>query len=685
MQHLSETVFMGLSFIVGTSQQVIMRRELVDFRDMMVNQVIETTGDRMLTSGSRREGFRLQSSDMDGMFWRSDHTVIWNLDQVQNYYLSRKTLILCDCTESPPGYGLLELMTPTNMESVQNACMRVNDRLYISSSKYRQITCSVVIPNSMEHGPCGSGVIVGGGEYDTAQCFVSDCWPPPASKWVDRCHSWPPSYTVDDIVRNGCHFVAIGHKLGKHADKEWRISFSLAEQKLVYSMNHSQFLTYGLLKLFLKESINHGLRDEDKFLCSYHMKTAVLWMIQQNTLHHWFPQNLLECFWVCFKLILKWVYEGVCPNFFIPENNMFLSNIHGEAQKNLFIKLHELYARGIASVFYCPSIRFGVTTVLKKSISRIEQIMNTMSWFEDDLFHELSRNSIAASELYHCTRFFSAVEKLIILPLTQYQVLLLRMFTATVLQSTAFILYKFSTGFAPFKIKSSSVLNKQVYLANKEFSYMLKLASKFGCISDMLYLAMFYYKTLRYKKAISVIEMTNVKLAQPYIMYISDKDYNAGRCIFSESMRGQSRSTNIRHTVAKDFVLPSTMCYINELLPEQQSLSQYGQPVLFIPLYVLLHMLEVLCYRYVDPVRAQTALNDLQDLVHHDQRKYIRYYLRNISWQILGICQQVTGNHQAALYSYQQALKHISTSHDIQTATVMRIQQVRELICRDHH
>lgn len=48
------------------------------------------------------------------------------------------------------------------------------------------------------------------------------------------------------------------------------------------------------------------------------MKTAVFWAIQQNALPHWRPQNLLVGFWVCFKLLIKWVYEGVCPNFFHP-------------------------------------------------------------------------------------------------------------------------------------------------------------------------------------------------------------------------------------------------------------------------------------------------------------------------------------------------------------------------------
>ena len=111
-------------------------------------------------------------------------------------------------------------------------------------------------------------------------------------------------------------------------------------------MNYTQFLVYGLLKLFLKE-FNNGLNEEEKLLCSYHIKTATFRAIQQNTIAHWSPQNLLAGFWVCFKLLLMWVFNGACPNFFIPENNMFLNKVHSDEQKNLFTPLYALCKQGI--------------------------------------------------------------------------------------------------------------------------------------------------------------------------------------------------------------------------------------------------------------------------------------------------------------------------------------------------
>lgn len=110
----------------------------------------------------------------------------------------------------------------------------------------------------------------------------------------------------------------------------------MAEKRLVYAMNHSQFLLYGLMKLFMKEVINRDVEENDELLCSYHMKTAVFWVLKQNSLSECNSQNFMQCFLICFKLVIKWVYEGVCPNFFIPENNLFWSKCMVQLKTNCF-------------------------------------------------------------------------------------------------------------------------------------------------------------------------------------------------------------------------------------------------------------------------------------------------------------------------------------------------------------
>ena len=114
---------------------------------------------------------------------------------------------------------------------------------------------------------------------------------------------------------------------------------------------------------------------------------------------------------------------------------------------------------------------------------------------------------------------------------------------------------------------------------------------------------------------------------------------------YTEAVGGQSWSTKMNHAVAHEIMLNNYICYINELTPEQQSARENNRGSLFIPPFVLLHMLRFLCSRHVDPLRAQAALYDLQVLVHHDQGVLVPDNYRDISWEILGICQQMTGNH----------------------------------------
>ncbi|XP_065933676.1 uncharacterized protein [Magallana gigas] len=665
LEHMSESVFVGLCNIMGTSQQVAIRRETEDILDMVDRRVIPNDGMIDMMSGSHREGFRLKGSDVDFMYWRNNHRVIMDMSQSEYYNRANTTLILSDSSESPPGFTLLQLLTPTTNRYVRSACVRMNDRVYISSSTYRQLTCSLVYPNSTVHGPCGSGVR-GTVEYDHAHCFVSDFWPVSASSWIDRCHSWPDPEIVNNIVRNGCHFVAIGHPLGPHEHEEWRISFSKAEYKLVSSMNHCQFLTYGLLKLFLKEVMNQQSEETNKLLCSYHMKTTVFWAIQQNTLPQWCPQNLLAGFWVCFKLLLRWVYEGVCPNFFIPQNNLFLTKVHGSAQNRLFLQLHELYKKGLACLLHSSSIRSYIIDVLcnsRLSMCTDESMMRCEVDYDVELVRESSKAAAHPVDLFVLPKVIHAIEQLVDSPLTHYQLVTLQRFTASLFQCTAFQLHNMYT---------NTGVNKQMYIADKMSCHMLKLAAKFVCVSDMLYIAMHYYKTLRYREALSVLEMTKVKLAQPYLMYRRHVD----RERYIEAVGGQSWSTKMRQAVAQDIELHKEICYISELIPEQQFALQNKSSLLHIPVFVMLHFLEFLCYRHIDTTLSQAALDELQVLVHHDQGLYILDLFRDISWEILGICQQITGNLQAALYSYQQSLITQSPWNRIQTATHRRIHDI---------
>jgi hypothetical protein len=394
------------------------------------------------------------------------------------------------------------------------------------------------------------------------------------------------------------------------------------------------------------------------------MKTAVFWMIQQNTIPNWCPQNLLKCLNSSLNGCTR---ESVLTFFFIPENNMFLSNIHGEAQNRLFVRLIGIYEKGLISLLHSPSLRSYIVNVLynsRLSICPDEHTLVSETEFDKEMFSEIYAKRSVPSSDSHIIKYLNTIEQLTVLPLTQYQVVMLQLLTAPLLHSAAFRLEN-------MYCNSNTSENKLMYTAERMSFSMLKLSAKFGCISDRLYLAMYYYKTLRYTQALSVIEMTKVNLAQPYVMYNRTVDTER----YTEAVGGQSWSAKLRHAVAWDIRLNNGIIFINELIPEQMVSLQNHEHTLQIPPLVLLHLLEFLCCRHIDTMRAQTALTDLQVLVHHDQGQYVSQGLRDISWQILGICQQISGDLQAAQYSYQQSLIQ-DPFHKIQSATLMRIQEL---------
>ena len=60
---------MGLCLKIGTPQQVAIRRDVVDFAELLKLKVAKTDEYVKMKSGSHREGFRLEGSDVDSMHW----------------------------------------------------------------------------------------------------------------------------------------------------------------------------------------------------------------------------------------------------------------------------------------------------------------------------------------------------------------------------------------------------------------------------------------------------------------------------------------------------------------------------------------------------------------------------------------------------------------------------------------
>lgn len=152
---------------------------------------------------------------------------------------------------------------------------------------------------------------------------------------------------------------------------------------------------------------------------------------------------------------------------------------------------------------------------------------------------------------------------------------------------------------------------------------------------------------MRYRETVTVIEKTKVKFAQPHLAY---RRIHTER--YTEAVGGLPWSTKIRIAIANNIRLANHIFYIPELIPEQMSSRGMNRCSLMISPFIMLHFLEFLSCRRNDSIRAQSALENLQVLVQNEHLGLVHKDIRDISWEILGIIQEMSGDIPAAIYSF---------------------------------
>lgn len=656
-QRASRKVYDAMCEFFGTSNDVALRRDVMDINEILTGHGYGFDKNKKYRyfqnmSGSTREGFNLKGSDIDMMIWMDCIKVIWRFSQSEHYKCDN--YILCfDSSKSPPGYGLLEILPKPddNEKDLDELTATIEGKMYLPSSGWKSIIWSRV-PKCWPHGPCLT--FSDTFDLDIAICIISEFWPPSALSFTKRCQSWLKPELLQEIVINGCHIVPIGHSKGNHEQAEWRVSFSKAENSLVCAMNHCQFLLYGIMKMFLNEVINKSQNEDEKLLCSYHMKTALFWTCQNNSLPECCPENLLKCFWVCLKLVIKWVYEGVCPNFFIPENNMFLSKIYGCAQRKLFSKLYTMYETGFSCLLECPSIQVYISESLTNEIPK--PIANNNKPLLAELFMHLEGCCcLRVFNLQNVLCTLKNVKKLLSINLIQIQALMVQKTAIFMLQHMAFHI---------MSLKQSK--NKYLYTAEKLSFRAIKLSVEYGGVSDLLFGALYYYKKNDHQKALAIIKKIKRLLVEPsmiHFAHIPDR---------SDRVTGNSLSLVERKTFAHSVVILCRVFYIDELVTEQKHSLKYPWPIIRIPPFVFACMLEFLCYRHVDTQKAQSTLEELSALLTDEHSGYLTLPLREISWQILGICLELSGRFHDAFNAYEKSLEE-HQENKIKSATEERM------------
>ena len=652
---------------LGTESIVDMRRRVMALQQRLITARARNSEvfEDIIFSGSKCEGFRFASSDDDWMFICRNVRVVHSTSQ-QDQYHSRHTILMAQCEFTKPGFVLLKLASDCSVPRVGRACVQYGDGYYVSSEKWRE-NITALSSSFTTHGPCSTAVF-GNTEVDHALCFKSGQLPKRAHGFVRRLQKcgWPSASTLLNIVSDGCLFVAIGSKESFTEPLEWRISFSIAEKKLIHSMNHVQFLCYGLLKRFLKEAIDSNVEIKG-LLCSYFLKTTLFWEISYGRLQ-WNASDLLNGFWVCIQRLLHWIHNEYCPNFFIPENNMFAGKIYGQTRVQILAHFMPIFSEGYQCFLRCPSIRMELHTLLQQPLLGIQMEQMAVSdkcEEECELIREVwtrspPSNFTEAIKIYHLLEDLELLISENEVPMNHS---ILGIWRRYIFQNAV--------------ICSSCTLNLENKEANKTRQLHVNMVTNIhvDTTRHLLYAAVYYYRSGMYRTVLRLIDVAQRKLQHPQLLYPWHLRTDKYRAAGGDRKPFEHLMTEI---VAWPIELEQNI-NVPELIPEHHSASKIWLiDQIVIPPLVLVHFLSFLCHYHMQNIHLATSvLHDLYTLLHYDDGYHISERDRAISWQMLGICQEMSGNFQGAYQSYSKALQQ-NWCH-IRYACVLRIQNLARL------
>ena len=633
IQTLSEVLYLDLCEELGYESIIQIRRNISTLTDHVHHQTHSDKGYLFYCLGSRAEGFRITTSDVDHMLVRTNNVVVNDTTEISEVSRakSNKAVITMETQHTKPGYVRLILETDTSItsERISSSCHNYDDKLYISSTKFRECSMSSLGKNAEIHGPCTT-TIHGHRVHDMAECLSCTSQPTAVQNWVMRCneYNWPDSLVLEQCVSLGCQLAPVGSKESPHAHLEWRISFILMEKTLLQSLSHSQFMCYGLLKIYLKEVLG-SFEEINDLISSYFMKTVLLWEIQTNSQHNVGPGSLLHVFRSCLQRLFTWVKTEYCPNFFIPENNMFENRIYGESKHTLQTILELLFNDKFYGLYRCKSVDFpylifqvlinekqSVVVSVDEGKYVTDEDIETHTWHEiNTQFYAFLYKQSSIADLHTLLRTLELIRTND--SLTDLEKIAVQTWISEV---TIYITtHNFKDIIAP-NVSPDTVLEKYNLCCN-----IFRTHDHKGSVAP-LYLATLMYITGRYKSCLDVIIESNKRLKEGslQVVYVS---------------------VNLQLTVLR-LELESTL-HIDLLGIEWAFL--HIDPSLYIS------MLSVLCHYHLGDVVGTEIEFQLLCEIRMSYQEILCF--QEISWQILGICAEIIGKYDGAYQSYVRAYK----------------------------
>ncbi|XP_060600019.1 uncharacterized protein LOC132753556 [Ruditapes philippinarum] len=330
---------------IGVNEGMVVKRRRVNMHKETLTNIRYKLTDKNITEynlGSQSEGTTTIGlhSDIDVVGCMHNYNIIqyWS-----EWEYGKENYLMIQDENTTPGYCFLQLLHPY----VPLCLTGTHDEHHITDRRGRILLKNTFI-NVFLQGACqqhGPSIADQGqpGFCDIDKVIAYPCKsrPQSASGWLDRqgIGRWPTQEMRRYAASTGCFVVATGSKVSEYPELEWRISTSLTERCLMFSLNITQIRCYVLLKMILKSFLNP--QDEIN-ISSFMCKTVLLHCIEKTEPSIWKDNNLLTCLTYCLLELHSCVQNDCCSHFIIPENNLMAGQFTAETKHELSKRICEL-------------------------------------------------------------------------------------------------------------------------------------------------------------------------------------------------------------------------------------------------------------------------------------------------------------------------------------------------------
>ncbi|KAH3814803.1 hypothetical protein DPMN_143316 [Dreissena polymorpha] len=177
-----------------------------------------------------------------------------------------------------------------------------------------------------------------------------------------------------------------------YVDSQFRMSTNMTERVLMFDLNIVQMKAFVITKMIKKEFL-HPLVDDR--LSTFHMKTALLFTIEQFPEYIWRDDNLVQCVIVCLKTLRRFLKRGYCPHYTISAVNLFAEKLTKnelqilkekltEMVKSSLCCLHTLRMDDVGCRLSAGSLGSSNETILSATEIRFEIIKKMLKQFRHD-------------------------------------------------------------------------------------------------------------------------------------------------------------------------------------------------------------------------------------------------------------------------------------------------------------